>query len=109
MEIFNLFHGELDEEPHGGEPPGYELGRAARVGKKIGASQMGLSIYEPPKGQAVCPYHFEWTDEEWLIVLGGRRRCGHRRASGRSSRETRSASPPGRPARTRSRTTPTSL
>ena len=34
MEIFNLFHGELDEEPHGGEPPGYELGRAARVGKK---------------------------------------------------------------------------
>ena len=71
MEIFNLFHGELDEEPAGGEPPGYELGRAARVGKKIGASQMGLTIYELPNGQAVCPYHFEWTDEEWLIVLGG--------------------------------------
>jgi len=71
MEIFNLFHGELDELPEGGEPPGYELGRAVRVGRKIGASQLGLSIYELPKGQAVCPYHFEWTDEEWLIVLGG--------------------------------------
>jgi uncharacterized cupin superfamily protein len=22
-------------------------------------------------GRAVCPYHFEWTDEEWLIVLAG--------------------------------------
>ena len=71
MEIFNLFHGELDEGPAGVEPPGYELGRVARVGKKIGASQLGLSLYELPKGQAVCPYHFEWTDEEWLIVLGG--------------------------------------
>ena len=48
------------KKPYGGEPPGYELGRAARVGKKIGASQMGLIIYELPKGQAVCPYHFEW-------------------------------------------------
>lgn len=71
MEIFNLLHGELDELPEGGEPPGYEQGRAVRVGRKIGASQLGLSIYELPKGQAVCPYHFEWTDEEWLIVLDG--------------------------------------
>lgn len=37
MEIFNLFHGELDEGPEGGEPPGYELGRAVRVGRKVGA------------------------------------------------------------------------
>ena len=71
MEIFNLFHGELDVEPEGGEPPGYELGRAVRVGRKIGASRLGMSIYELPKGQAVCPYHFELTDEEWLIVLAG--------------------------------------
>jgi uncharacterized cupin superfamily protein len=71
MEIFNLFHGELDEGPEGGEPPGYELGRAVRVGKKIGAKRLGLSVYELPQGQAICPYHFEWTDEEWLIVLAG--------------------------------------
>jgi uncharacterized cupin superfamily protein len=71
MEIFNLFHGELDELPEGGEPPGYELGRAVRVGRKIGAAQLGMSIYELPQGQAICPYHFEWTDEEWLIVLDG--------------------------------------
>jgi uncharacterized cupin superfamily protein len=32
---------------------------------------MGMSIYELDPGQAICPYHFEWTDEEWLIVLDG--------------------------------------
>jgi uncharacterized cupin superfamily protein len=69
VEIFNLFHGETDVGPEGSEPPGYEKTRAARVGKAIGATQMGMSIYELPPGQAVCPYHFEWTDEEWLIVL----------------------------------------
>ena len=72
METYNLFHGELDTGPEGNEPPGYEQGRAVRVGKHIGATQLGMSIYELPHGQAICPYHFEWTDEEWLIVLSGR-------------------------------------
>jgi uncharacterized cupin superfamily protein len=71
MEIFNLFHGEADVGPSGDEPPGYELTRAARVGKAIGAKRLGLSIYDLPAGQAICPYHFEWTDEEWLIVVAG--------------------------------------
>jgi uncharacterized cupin superfamily protein len=71
MEIFNLFHGETDDGPSGDEPPGYELTRAARVGKAIGAKRLGLSIYDLPAGQAICPYHFEWTDEEWLIVVAG--------------------------------------
>ncbi len=70
MEIFNLFTGETDEGPGDGEPDGFRCS-AVRVGKKIGASRMGMSIYELPVGQAVCPYHFEWTDEEWLIVLEG--------------------------------------
>ena len=71
MEIFNLFHGTTDVGPSGDEPPGYELTRAARVGKAIGATRLGLSIYDLPTGQAICPYHFEWTDEEWLIVIAG--------------------------------------
>ena len=24
-----------------------------------------------PPGQAICPYHFHWGDEEWLIVVSG--------------------------------------
>jgi uncharacterized cupin superfamily protein len=30
-----------------------------------------MSVYDLPPGQAICPYHFEWTDEEWLFVLVG--------------------------------------
>lgn len=71
MEIFNIFHGETDEGPSGDEPSGYESTRAVRVGKALGASRIGMSIYDLPPGQAICPYHFEWTDEEWLIVLAG--------------------------------------
>ena len=71
MEVFNVFHGEADVGPSGDEPPGYERTRAVRVGNAIGATQLGMSIYELPPGQAICPYHFEWTDEEWLIVLAG--------------------------------------
>lgn len=71
MKIFNLFRGDLDIGPEGDEPPGYDRVRAARVGSKVGASRIGLSVYELPPGQSVCPYHFEWTDEEWLIILAG--------------------------------------
>ena len=31
-----------------------------------------MSVYDLPPGEAIGPYHFEWTDEEWLIVLAGK-------------------------------------
>ena len=71
MDTFNLFTGETDLGPDGTEPPGY-LCRAARLGPKLGASRLGMSVYDLPPGEAICPYHFEWTDEEWLIVISGR-------------------------------------
>src|SRR5690349_9457582 len=71
MEIVNIFSAEVDIGPDGTEPPGYEKTRRVAVGKGIGATRMGMSIYELDPGQAVCPYHYEWTDEEWLIVLNG--------------------------------------
>ena len=30
------------------------------------------SVYELPPGQAICPYHYEYGEEEWLLVLEGR-------------------------------------
>jgi uncharacterized cupin superfamily protein len=71
MAVFNIFTGATDTEPDGSEPEGY-LCSFARVGPKLGASRLGLSIYDLPAGQAICPYHFEWTDEEWLIVVAGK-------------------------------------
>jgi uncharacterized cupin superfamily protein len=68
LKAFNLFNGETEEVPAGA--PG-DRGRAARVGSKLGASRLGMSVYDLPPGQAIGPYHFEWTDEEWLIALDG--------------------------------------
>jgi uncharacterized cupin superfamily protein len=68
METFNLFSGETDEGPP--DAPGYRF-RAARLGSKLGGSRLGMSVYDLPPGEATGPYHFEWTDEEWLIALEG--------------------------------------
>jgi uncharacterized cupin superfamily protein len=53
------------------DPDGYRPGMA-RFGPAIGASQMGATVYELPSGQSICPYHYEYPEEEWLIVLAGR-------------------------------------
>ena len=37
----------------------------------IGGEKLGASLYEIPAGEAVCPYHYEDPEEEWLLVLGG--------------------------------------
>ena len=62
---------EANPEYDESDPDGY---RAAviRLGPSIGATQLGASIYELPPGQSVCPYHYEYPDEEWLVVLQGR-------------------------------------
>ncbi len=70
MQTFNLFDGPTDTGPDGTEPPGYRP-HSVPLGPKLGASRLGMSVYDLPAGEAICPYHFEWTDEEWLIVIAG--------------------------------------
>ncbi len=53
------------------DPEGYRAGMY-RMGADLGATETGTSIYELPPGQAVCPYHYEHAEEEWLLVLDGR-------------------------------------
>ena len=53
------------------DPEGFRSGMF-RVGPLLGASQLGASVYELPPGQAICPYHYEYAEEEWLLVLEGR-------------------------------------
>jgi uncharacterized cupin superfamily protein len=66
---FNLFKAKAPKDKT--DPDGYHTGMA-RFGKRIGARLIGGSVYELPPGQSICPYHFEYGDEEWLIVLQGR-------------------------------------
>ena len=37
----------------------------------------GTTVYELPPGQAICPYHYEYGEEEWLLVLEGRPTLRH--------------------------------
>jgi len=64
----NLFEAELTWDE--GDPEGYNCGYL-RVGPLIGATDLGLTVYELPPGQSICPYHYEFGFDEWLIVLVG--------------------------------------
>jgi uncharacterized cupin superfamily protein len=52
------------------DPDGFRSGMA-RLGPDLGAKQLGTTVYELPPGQSVCPYHYEYAEEEWLLVLEG--------------------------------------
>jgi uncharacterized cupin superfamily protein len=52
------------------EPDGFRAGMF-RFGKQLGATETGASLYELTPGQAICPYHYEYGEEEWLLVLTG--------------------------------------
>jgi uncharacterized cupin superfamily protein len=53
------------------DPEGFRSGMA-RLGPDMGSERTGASVYELPPGQAVCPYHYEYGEEEWALVLEGR-------------------------------------
>ncbi len=53
------------------DPEGFRTGQA-RLGAELGARRTSATVYELPPGQAVCPFHFEYGEEEWLLVLDGR-------------------------------------
>jgi len=53
------------------DPEGFRAG-LHRFGPQVGAEQTGTSLYELPPGQALCPYHYEYAEEEWLLVVSGR-------------------------------------
>ena len=63
-----MFRARFERDPE--DPEGYHVGMD-RFGEKIGAREMGGSVYELPPGQSICPYHYEYA-EEWLIGLEGR-------------------------------------
>ena len=58
------------------DPEGFRSG-LARFGRELGAERTGASLYELPPGQALCPYHYEYGEEEWLLVVAGRPTLRH--------------------------------
>jgi uncharacterized cupin superfamily protein len=68
MDIVNVEELEYEFEPE--DPEGFRAGMK-RLGRLVGARRTGMSLYELPPGQAICPYHYEYGEEEWLVVLEG--------------------------------------
>ena len=69
MHRINLFTAEVGFDDD--DPDGYHTAYA-RLGPALGGSMIGGSLYELPTGQSICPYHYEWGNEEWLVVVSGR-------------------------------------
>ena len=53
-----------------GDPPGFRSAML-RLGSRLGAERTGMSVYDLPAGEALCPYHYEHGEEEWVLVLAG--------------------------------------
>jgi len=70
MDVFNIF-AERDDWDADGDHEGYRHRRVA-IGPKLGASLLGMTLYELPPGERAWPYHYELGCEEWLIVVSGR-------------------------------------
>jgi uncharacterized cupin superfamily protein len=69
VEVVNLFEVEVARDDD--DPAGYDTGYV-RLAEKLGSTKLGGTVYELPTGQSICPYHYEYGSEEWLIVLTGR-------------------------------------
>jgi uncharacterized cupin superfamily protein len=69
MRRVNIADPSFEYDPDDPEP--FKAGMA-RLGRGLGARETGASVYELPPGQSVCPYHYEYGEEEWVLVLNGR-------------------------------------
>lgn len=67
VHVRNLLTVELQTDDF---PEGHRFGGTSLTGD-FGAVATGLGVYELEPGNALWPYHFEVTEEEWLIVLDG--------------------------------------
>ena len=73
MRSYNLFDGELEGER---DRPGFSW-RRADLGRLLGAEKIGASLYELEPGERSFPYHYEYGNEEWLLVVAGRPTLRH--------------------------------
>jgi uncharacterized cupin superfamily protein len=76
MRRINISAPSFEYDDEADTPEGFRSG-LVRLGPGLGASVTGATVYELPSGQAICPYHYEYGEEEWLLVLEGRPTLRH--------------------------------
>jgi uncharacterized cupin superfamily protein len=79
VQRINLFA--LEPKHDADDPEGYQTAYV-RLGPQLGASMIGGTVYEIGSGQSICPYHYGYPNEEWLIVLDGRPTLRHPQGEG---------------------------
>ena len=65
--VVNVFD---DAWEQGFERDGY-VSRMRPLRKALGAERMAATVYELAAGERTTPYHFQYAEEEWLLVLDG--------------------------------------
>ena len=61
----NVFEPEWSAEEKDGS-------KRARIGRQAGSTDLGASLYELPHGARPWPYHYQYANEEVIVVLSGR-------------------------------------
>jgi uncharacterized cupin superfamily protein len=67
VRVQNLLTVELETDDF---PTGHRFSGTS-LSEGFGAVATGMGVYELEPGNALWPYHFETTEEEWLIVIDG--------------------------------------
>jgi uncharacterized cupin superfamily protein len=67
--VTNVYEPDFEAVPGVPEP---FTARVARVAEQAGARDIGASVYELGRGEAVCPLHIHHANEELIVVLSGR-------------------------------------
>jgi uncharacterized cupin superfamily protein len=66
--VFNLRELELSSNDEGPEGHRFSVRSPAQ---ELGAALTGFGVYEVEPGESTWPYHFELSEEEWLLVIDG--------------------------------------
>jgi len=66
----NLLAMDPSDWSHGQMREGFRW-RSSTLGKLLGATRIGGSVYDLGEGERTFPYHFHHGMEEWLIVVEG--------------------------------------
>ncbi len=74
MRRYNVFSAEVEHDLE--DPEGYR-GGGVRIAPLVGGTMLGGTLYELPPDEGICPYHYEYGNEEWLLVLSGRPSLRH--------------------------------
>ena len=69
MNTVNLFDASVPDAPED-RPSGFRRAHL-QIGPLLNASQLGATLYEVPSGEQIGPYHYEYNNEEWLVVVSG--------------------------------------